>query len=162
MTLMGLARQVDGGFIIRFMKVSVSFICAFLLIGASSTLSAAQEGQSVRDAPWRFNAKIYGWLPKAPAAIFIDQDEVSNIPESLDNILDDLKMTAMFELEAHKGPLGFFVSPVYYKGEDNEKFTGLLDERRKVTLKESCGPLITASATRSGRGHWGRIPIPLP
>jgi hypothetical protein len=42
----------------------------------------------------------------------------------------------MFELEVHKGRLGFFVSPVYYKGEANERFEGPLGESRKLTVKE--------------------------
>ena len=117
----------------KFAKCSLSFLAVLLLIGVSATPSAAQAGQGWRDAPWQFEAKVYGWLPRAPVTIEIDQQEVANLPESLDNILDDLEMTAMFELEAHKGPLGFFVSPVYYKGEADEHFTGLAGEKRKVT-----------------------------
>jgi hypothetical protein len=108
-----------------------------LLVGTPATLSAAEETTNWRDAPWRFNAKVYGWLPKAPVDIKIDQEEVANLPESLDNILDSVELTAMAEFEAHKGPLGFFVSPVYYDGKDDEKFTGLVGERRKLTLEES-------------------------
>ncbi len=121
----------------RFTKITISFFCALLLVGVSATLSAAEEEQGWRDAPWRFSAKIYGWLPEAPATIKVDQKEVANMPESLDNILDSLEMMAMFELEAHKGPLGFFVSPVYYKGEYDEHFTGSAGERRKFSLEET-------------------------
>ena len=64
------------------------------------------------------------------------RNEVANAPESLDNILDSLEMMAMFELEAQKGPIAVFVSPIYYDGKYNEHFTGLADERRKFTLKE--------------------------
>jgi len=46
-------------------------------------------------------------------------------------------MAAMFEVEARKGPIGFFASPIYYKGEADEKFIGALGQKRKVTLKES-------------------------
>lgn len=139
----------------RFMKINISFFCAFLLIGASSTLSATQEGQSVRDAPWRFNAKIYGWLPKAPATIKIGQKEVANPPETLDNILDSLQLTAMFELEAHKGPLGFFISPVYYKGKADEHFTGLAGEKRKVTLEETVWAIDYGVGYEIGQWHLG-------
>ncbi len=66
----------------------------------------------------------------------IDQQEVANLPESLDNILDSLEMTAMFELKAHKGPLGFFVSPIYYKGKASQHFEGLLGQSRKISLAE--------------------------
>jgi hypothetical protein len=120
----------------RFTKITISLFCALLLVGVPAMSSAAQEGQGWRDAPWRFSARIYGWLPNAPATIKIDQHEVANRPESLDNILDSLEMTASFELEANKGPLGFFISPIYYKGKYDEDFTGLV-ERRKFSLEES-------------------------
>ena len=139
----------------KFAKCIISFLAALLLIGVSTMLSAAQAGQGWRDAPWRFNAKIYGWLPEAPATIKIDQEEVANLPESLDNILDDLKMAAMFELEAHKGPLGFFVSPVYYKGKDTEHFTGLAGENRKFTLEESVWAIDYGVAYEIGQWRLG-------
>jgi len=121
----------------KFATIINSLVGALLLVGASTSLSAAQDGQGWRDAPWRFSAKIYGWLPEAPATITIDQEEVANLPESLDNILDSLEVMAMFELEAHKGPLGFFISPIYYDGKYTEHFTGLPGERHKFTLEES-------------------------
>jgi hypothetical protein len=71
----------------KFTKIRFSFLAALLLVGVSTMSSAAQQGQGWRDAPWRFSAKVYGWLPKAPATIKIDQVEVANLPESLDNIL---------------------------------------------------------------------------
>jgi hypothetical protein len=121
----------------KFVKFILPFLAVLPLIGVSTTLSAAQEEQGWREAPWRFNAKVYGWLPEAPADIEIDQEEVANLPESLDNILDDLDLTAMLEFEAHKGKLGFFISPVYYDGKDTEHFDGVPGERRKFTLEES-------------------------
>ena len=45
-------------------------------------------------------------------------------------------MFVMFELEAHKGPLGFFISPGFYDGKASEHFRGPAGESRKVTLKE--------------------------
>jgi hypothetical protein len=121
----------------KFVKFILPFLAVLPLIGVSTTLSAAQEEQGWREAPWRFNAKVYGWLPEAPADIEIDQHEVAFLPESLDNILDDLDLTAMLEFEAHKGKLGFFISPVYYDGKDTEHFDGVPGERRKFTLEES-------------------------
>jgi hypothetical protein len=140
----------------KFTKIMFSFLAALLLVGVSTMSSAAQEGQGWRDAPWRFSAKIYGWLPEAPADIFIDQDEVASLPESTDNILDDLKMTAMFELDAHKGPLGFFVSPVYYKGKATEHFTGLVGEKRKLTLKETVWAIDYGVGYEIGQWHLGK------
>lgn len=139
----------------KFAKIIISFLGALLLIGVSTTLSAAQEGQGWRDGPWRFSAKIYGWLPEAPATIKINQQEVANLPESLDTILDALKMAAMFELEAHKGPLGFFVSALYYDGKDTEHFTGLPGETHKLTMEESVWLVDYGVAYEIGKWHLG-------
>ena len=101
---------------IKFAKFSICFSAVLLLVGVFAMPSAAQAGQGWQDAPWRFSAKGYGWMPSAPVSIKIDQDEVANMPESFDNIFDALEFAAMFELEAHKGPLGFSISPIYYDG----------------------------------------------
>jgi hypothetical protein len=120
----------------NFTKFTIPLLAAILLVGTSVTPSAAQDKEGWRDAPWRFNVNIYGWMPSAPVDISIDGNKVAHAPESFDNILDDLDMAAMFELEAHKGPIGIFVSPIYYDGKDTEHFTGELGERRKSTLEE--------------------------
>jgi hypothetical protein len=86
--------------------------------------------------PWRFNVNVYGWAPWAPVTIKVDQEEVADLPEDFDRIIDSMEMAAMFEVEIHKGPIGVFASPVYYKGKDNEKFSGAAGERRKFTIKE--------------------------
>ena len=117
-------------------RFSSVVLAALMLGGGSATLSAMEALTAVRDAPWRFGVDIYGWLPKAPATIKIDGHEVANLPESFDNIIDSLDMAAMLRFDAHKGPLGFFASPIYYKGDYSEHFTGLLGERRKFELSE--------------------------
>jgi hypothetical protein len=78
------------------------------------------------------------------------------MPESLDNILESLEMMAMFELEAHKGPLGFFVSPIYYKGEYTEHFAGLPGEVHKLTLKESAWVIDYGVAYELGQWSLGK------
>ncbi len=88
------------------------------------------------EEPWRFNVNVYGWLPEAPADIIINDEEVAHLPESFDTIIDGLQMAAMFELQAHKGPFGVFASSMYFDGEGDKHFTGLLDEKRKVTVSE--------------------------
>ena len=118
-------------------KLSILLLAVIMLVVTPVTTSAAKEETDWRDAPWRFNVKGYGWLPKAPVTIKIDQVKVANMPESFNNIFNSMEFSAMFELEAHKGRLGFFVSPVYYKGKDSQKFTGLAGESRKITLKET-------------------------
>ena len=121
----------------KFSKFSIPLLAAIILVVASVMPSGAQGWINSLDVPWRFSVKAYAWLPEAPVTIKVDQEEVANMPETFDNIIDAMEMSAMFEIEAHKGPLGFFVSPVYYKGQASEKFTGLEGERRKATLKES-------------------------
>jgi len=101
-------------------------------------IAAAADGTTDKD-DWRFSLSVYGWLPDAPVDIRIDGNTVASMPESLDNIISSIRMAAMFEVEAHKGPIGFFASPIYYKGEADEKFIGALGQKRKVTLKEIVG-----------------------
>ena len=114
-------------------------LLAVVLMTASSTAALAAEPaeEGWLDGPWRYSAVIYGWLPHAPMDLYMDQEELGNVPESLSNILSSLQMTAMLEFEAHKGRLGFFVSPVYYKGKYKEKFSGKLGQTHELTLKET-------------------------
>jgi len=111
-------------------------LAGILLAVISNNVSAAAQGNGWLDGPWRFSVLAYGWAPEAPATIKLDQQEVANLPEDPDTILDGLEMAAMFELEAHKGRLGFFVSPVYYKGKVSEHFNGPTGQRRKLTVEE--------------------------
>ena len=117
------------------MNFSCAWLVALGLIGAP-VFALADDQPGVGDAPWLFKAKVYGWLPEAPAAITVNQQEVANLPESLDTIIDDMTVAFMGEFELHKGPLSFFVSAVYFDGEDDSHFTGLAGERRQVTIKE--------------------------
>jgi hypothetical protein len=139
----------------KLVKNGIFFLTVLLLVGVPTMSSAAQEGQGWQDAPWRFNFKGYAWAPEAPVDIEIDQEEVANLPESFDNIFGDLEMAAMFELEAHKGPLGFFISPVYYEGKDNEHFNGLV-ERRKITLRENVWLVNYGVGYEIGQWHLGK------
>lgn len=140
------------------------------LVGASATASAAEEPTNTqevaspsaeqvvagwREAPWRFIVNVYGWLPDAPVDIKVDGNEVAHYPESFDNIFDSLDMASMFEVEVHKGPIGVFVSPLYYKGEYSEHFTGLLEERRKATLDEKVWLIKYGASYDLGPWHLG-------
>jgi hypothetical protein len=138
----------------KLMENGIFFLAALLLVGVSTMSSAAQEGQSWEDAPWRFNANVYGWLPQAPATVKIDQEEVAELPESFDNIFDSLEVMAMLEFEARRGPLGFFISPIYYEGKDTEHFNGLF-ERRKITLEETVWLVNYGVGYEIGKWHLG-------
>jgi hypothetical protein len=140
----------------KFAKIINSLVGALLLVGVSATLSVAQAGQGWQDEPWQFSFKGYGWLPEAPAEIKVKGHGVTNLPESLDNILDSLEMAAMLELEAHKGKLGFYVSPVYYKGKYTEHFAGLPGEVHKFTLKESVWAIDYGVAYELGQWSLGK------
>jgi hypothetical protein len=142
---------MTGYLIKKLAKFSLPCLLQLMLIGVLSTHSVAQEQSKTEKATslketdssksdkegWRFNVNIYGWMPEAPARIEIDDDTVASLPEDFSTILDSLEMAAMFELELHKGPIGVFASPMYFRGEDDEHFTGVPGERRKVTLKEN-------------------------
>jgi hypothetical protein len=87
----------------------------FLLASSTDVLAERLEQESISDSPWTFDAYIDGWLPKAPADIRIDGNDIL-LPENLNKILDSLKLAAMLRFNAHKGPLGFFVNPLFYIG----------------------------------------------
>jgi hypothetical protein len=124
-----------------------------MLVGALFTPAMAQEqsesqekaslheaeqspGGTEDDWPWRFNVNIYAWAPKAPARIKANGKTVASEPETLGNILSSLEMAAMFELGLHKGPIGIFVSPVYYEGDYDANSKGSLGQKRKGSLSE--------------------------
>lgn len=107
-----------------FLKFFVLSLVVCGILGTGTTKSFAQSEGNQWSDPWRFNVNIYGWLPDAPATIAVDGNEVVDVPEDLDTVLDSLEMAAMFELEAHKGPLVFFTNTIYYKGDYDENFTG--------------------------------------
>jgi hypothetical protein len=73
------------------------------------------EQASISESPWTFNAYIDGWLPKAPAELSIDGNEVI-LPENPNKILDSMYFASMLRFSAHKGPPGFFLNPFYYRG----------------------------------------------
>jgi hypothetical protein len=96
--------------------VSALSLSLVLLAGASDVMAERLEQASISESSWQFNAYIDGWLPKAPAEIFIDGNEI-DLPEQLNTILDSLKLTAMLRFNVRKGPLGIFFNPIYYQGE---------------------------------------------
>jgi hypothetical protein len=108
----------------------------FLLAGASEVMAERLEQESISESSWQFNAYIDGWLPKAPAEIFIDGNEII-LPENLNTILDSLKLTAMWRFNVRKGPLGLFFNPLYYKGEFDKIRIKTPIEELDGTLKES-------------------------
>ena len=123
------------------MKTTKSIIpLRLLLLFLVATLAtpALVQGKGFSwDDPWKFHVNVYGWLPEAPATIAVDDLELVDVPEDLDTILDSLEAAAMFELEAHKGPLVQLLNNVYYKGKYDEHFTGPISkQRRKYSLEE--------------------------
>lgn len=111
-----------------------------LLSGLSAHVFAAEAGngwlKNWWDEPWRFNAKVYGWLPDAPADIYVNDHQAIGLPESVETIVDSANALFMGEFEVHKGRLGLFVSPVYYDGSDKTDFRGPLGEKRKLDVQE--------------------------
>lgn len=135
----------------KFSKFAISLVTVIILVGIFATPSSAEEPMDMQEkswpsaeqvvadwweAPWWFHVNVYGWLPKAPVTIKVDDHNVANLPEDFDNIFDSLQLAAMFEVEVHKGPIGFFASPVYYKGKDKEHFRGPAGKKRKFTVEE--------------------------
>jgi hypothetical protein len=124
---------------IRMKKITCKFLILVVLVfwGGGATQANSQDMAGFWNAPWKFNVNVYGWLPDAPASIKVADKEVVDVPEDLDTVLDSLDMTAMFELEAHKGPLVFFTNTVYYDGDYDEGFIGpISNASRRFELEE--------------------------
>lgn len=90
-------------------------LALLLLAGATDALAEKLEQASIADSSWDFELFIDGWLPKAPVTIRSGDIEVE-APENLNRILDSLKLIMEVRTTAHKGPLGFFLNPIAYKG----------------------------------------------
>jgi len=121
----------------KFTSVAVLLFAASTLVGMVTAPGTAQGAESVKSAPWKFRANVYGWLPDAPATINVDGEEVVDVPEDLGTILDDAEMLAMVDFQAHKGRLWLFTNMIYYDGKEDDKFTGpVLGLPRKFTLEE--------------------------
>jgi hypothetical protein len=126
--------------------------CLLTLLGGGAWAGADDAQQ--QSNPWRFGVAVYAWLPNAPVTIAIDDNPIIDAPESLGDLLSDLKFAATFDVEAYKGPFGMFVSPIYYKGKATKSFTGPLGQEREISVEESVW-LIKYGAS------WDLGPLPL-
>ena len=142
----------------RLLRLGAPVFGALLLVGTSASLAEPSKPMSISEAPWQFSFDIYGWLPDAPATIKVAGVEIANIPETFDNILKALEMMAMLRFDARKGPLGLFVSPFYYEGDYNKRFTGLLGESRKLELRENALLVDYGASYEIGRWDIGAEP----
>ena len=136
-------------------RLSLSLVL-FLLVAAPDVMAEPLEQASVSESPWAFELFIDGWLPKAPVTITHEDIEVGG-PESLKAILDSMKFSMMLRFRAHKGPLGFFVDPLYYKGTYDESEvihdgTG----KRKAILRESVWKIDYGVSYEAGRWDIGK------
>ena len=101
-------------------KFGSFYLALFLLAGASDVLAERLEQASISEAPWEFEIFGDAWLPKAPVTIVYNNFQMEG-PENLNTILDSLRFpVVMMRIRAHKGPLGFFLEPIYYKGKYDE------------------------------------------
>lgn len=123
-------------------RSTILWVVTILLVTAGSSNAFAQEKSTVWKEPswsdpWEFRVNLYGWLPDAPATISVGDTTLVDAPESLGTILDSLNVTAMFELEAHKGPLAIFANSIYYDGTYDDNLTGVISgQERRYTLDE--------------------------
>ncbi len=134
----------------------IAFLAVLMLAGPSAASAVEEDPSHGWKGPWRFNANFYGWLPRAPVTIKVDGVDVGSAPETLDNIIDDLEMTAMLEGEVHKGAFGIFISPIYYEGKDKEGFRGPLGEKRNLTLEENVWLVKYGASYDLGPWHLGK------
>ena len=90
-------------------------IFSVLLVVSVIVLAVPSEAIPPRKADaWNFGAAIYGWLPSINGTIALPtgggEEELTMEPST---ILDDLKMTAQFGLEAEKNNWSIFADVVY-------------------------------------------------
>ena len=87
--------------------ITAAALCAFAAL--SPTESAAQTADS-----WKWQASIYLYMPTIDGSTTFPQAGAgSNVSLDADTIIDNLKMTFMGSLEAHKGQWGMFTDVVY-------------------------------------------------
>jgi hypothetical protein len=144
--------------LILFVVFATSGICAGADMPAepSGEKPPAGSDASIAGSPWRFNLNVYGWLVDAPVKIKKDGETVADLDEDLSTILKSLEFGAMFEVEAHKGPLGLFASPIYYYGEYDDHITGPLGRRRKFSVRESVWLIDYGVSYKVGRWPLGK------
>lgn len=138
-----------------------SLILAGLALGVSFSANPAPplELPAIAEAPWRFSAIAYGWLPNAPAGITVNDKTVADLPESLDTILSSLNMAAMLRFDLRKGPLGFFAAPLYYDGTYDENFIGKVSGApRNYEISETVWLIDYGVSYEVGRWHIGAEP----
>ena len=118
-------------------KIIVLPLVAMGLLSISPTRTFAESRDLQWSDPIQFHLNLYGWLPEAPAKISVADKTVVDVPEDLDTILDSLNMTAMFEVEAYKGPLVVFANVIYYDGTYDDTSVGPISgQARKWELSE--------------------------
>ena len=140
-----------------FAKSTVLFLVACLLLGTSAMKARSQDVDSAWSDPWRFHVNLYGWLPDALATINVKGREVVDVPENLDTVLDSMDMTAMFELEIHKGPLVAFANTIYYDGDYSNPFTGPISgQQRRFKLEEEVWLIKYGIGYRLGSWNLGK------
>jgi hypothetical protein len=144
--------------LILLVALAISGICAGADMPTDSSGEKALTGSdaSIAGSPWRFNANVYFWFVDAPLKLKKDGETIADLDEDLDTILKSLEFGAMFEVEAHKGPLGLFVSPIFYKGEYDDHIIGPLGRRRKFSVKETVWLIDYGVSYKVGRWPLGK------
>jgi len=121
-------------------RIAAAVLASALLCWIPIVASAEQaDGNWLEDwwqQPFGVEARVYGWLPEAPASISVNGEQEAFLPESLDTILDSANMLFMGEFKVSKGRIGLFADVIYYDGTDNTSFTGPLGVERKLQVKE--------------------------
>jgi hypothetical protein len=144
-----------------FLFLAVALVCAPAY--AEGETSDPIEGEtlietraSIAGSPWRYDFNVYFWFVDAPLTIKDEGVTIARLPEDFDTIWDALEFGAMFEVEAHKGPLGLFASPIYVNLKHTEHFTGPLGNRRKATIKEDAWLIDYGVSYEVGRWPLGK------
>lgn len=147
------------------LKLLLGVVAATLAFAAPSSAQQAAPGwqpssvSQIESAPWQFQAALYGWMPKAPATIESGGNKVK-IPEDFSTILDSLEFAFMGHGVARKGPLSVFVSPIFYKGEYDDRIKVSGAGSAKGTVEESVWLVNYGLSYEIGKYHFGDASSP--
>jgi hypothetical protein len=92
-------------------KTRIACVCAAIgALGVALPAVSSAEGTSDE---WQFNTTIYGWLPGIGGDVSYPAGGGTSIDITLDQILDNLKFTAMGMFGAQKGDWGIGTDVIY-------------------------------------------------
>lgn len=114
-------------------KSGIFSLILFLSAFAPAAMAERIEPEKIAGSSWDYELYVDLWLPWAPVTVTHGDLEVE-LPETLRTLLRSLNFFSVMRFKASKGPVGFFVNPLYFNGswEDEFKKPALAGREYKV------------------------------